>query len=62
MNSLENPKLSDILKYASKNNKEGKYNPLLERILGRKLVPKKLMELLLIYNRKGKYDNLLKFL
>lgn len=37
LEGLENPKLSDVIKYITKNNHDGRYNPLLARILGRKM-------------------------
>lgn len=62
LNGLEKPKLLNVLRYATNNNRDGIYDALIAKILGRKFNPKSLLEILHKYNRDGKFNQLIKYL
>lgn len=62
LNGLERPKLLNVLRYATINNRDGIYDALIAKILGRKFNPKSLLEILHKYNRDGKFNQLIKYL
>lgn len=62
LDELENPRITDILKFATKNNQDGRYDPILARIIGRKINLKNLQDLLNKFNHGNKYDKIIKYL
>lgn len=62
LKETEDPGMTELLKFALSNNEDGRYNPIIARIIGKKIDMKALKDLLMKYNRRNKYDNIIKYI